>query len=381
MELREKLLLRQLEVLTLHGSNSNKVDFSSISFLTDDEEKLLTMLRNYGSYQNIDCYLPYLENENEAEDPDNMLFEKSFDTQLMDNMLSSSIINMTLNESKELISKSNDLVAIVGDKLSAYPKPLKGIDKQSSDQGNNTKDIVSIKHSAAKVGDGTDHSKLKRNDTTTSSKKKTLKNVKNLTINSCNGILNLRHIGNLTINTCKQQLASTAQKKVDEPPRCKTSKSCDGNFINPECDFYKRLITENEVLKNHIVKQSVTQSCSMYPDPIATACMSPSPSTIAAPDDGTYSINSTVESSSTSSMIEEEEDGFPAMKKSERTEKIGCSTIGYDASIEEISTRNAMLSPTSVHHPPIIQCWLNKMFLEAESEPQNLEFLEISNII
>lgn len=359
LDLREKLLLRQLDVL--NRAPDNKIDFSEIQFQTEQEETVLEMLRNYGVYQNIDSFLPYLENENED---NNFLFEKSFDP--VDNKkLSESIINLTLRESQNLISRSSELVTSVSDKLKIDQLLDAGIDKTQNPHGSE----VSIKpKSDAKVKEAPDNdSKLKRNDTTTSSKKKTLKNISNLTLNNCGGSIVLKNISNLTINTCKPQ-----PKANDLPPPakpCKTSKSCDGTFY--QCDFYERLISENEVLKRSIVNQSL---CTTYPDPIAQLCKSPPPSVAATNkdnEDGTYSIHSNSENTTTASSVsEEEEDGLPAKKPT-----------SLDPTIEEITTRT-MLADNLMNHPPMIQCWLNKMLLETETEAQNLtEFLEISNII
>lgn len=370
LDLREKLLLRQIEVLN-RAPDNNKIDFSEITFQTTDdgEEKLLELLRNYGSYQNIDCYLPYLENENEDM---GLPFEKSFlyDSGSLDNKkLSESIINLTLKESQSLIHQSSDLVKDVCDKLNVeLPRSRhqeQSIDKALDHHGNESKSIK-LQNDVKVADDG----KLKRNDTTTSSKKKTLKNISNLTLNNCNGSIVLKNISNLTINTCKQPALSS--KPEDAAKSCKTSKSCDGSFY--QCDFYERLISENEVLKRSIVKQSL---CTTYPDPIATACMSPPASIVARNhnddrDDGTYSINSTADDTTTSSIMEEAEDGLPA--KHDRT-------IAFDPTIEEITTKT-MLSDNLRNHPPMIQCWLNKMLLETETESQNItDFLEISNII
>ena len=329
------------------------MSFSEISFQTDAEMQVLELLRNYGDYQNIDCYLPYLENENEIE---GVLYEKSFDPNSIDNKkISESIINLTLKESQSLIMKSSDLVTSVSEalKLESIGKALPRSESEAS-----------IKQkSEAKVKQQPD-SKLKRNEATTSSKKKTLKNISNLTLNNCGGSIILKNISNLTINTCKQP--SPKNKDIPAPPvkPCTTSKSCDGTFY--QCDFYERLISENEVLKRSIVNQSL---CSMtYPDPIAQTCMSPPISKDR--DDGTYSITSAHgDTTTTSSIMEEAEDGFPA-KNGDLNERI-----------EEITTRT-MMADGLMDHPPMIQCWLNKMLQETETESQNVtEFLEISNII
>jgi hypothetical protein len=361
LDLREKLLLRQIEVLNSAPDN-NKIAFAEISFQTEAETEALELLRNYGAYQNIDCYLPYLENENEHE---GMLYEKSFDPNSIDNKkLSESIINLTLRESQNLITRSTNLVTSVGDKLKLDPSKV--IDK--SPPPSNEGDSASIKQkSDAKVKQQqADDSKLKRNDVTTSSKKKTLKNISNLTLNNCGGSIILKNISNLTINTCKQASPKVKDIPVPLPAKpCTTSKSCDGTFY--QCDFYERLISENEVLKRSIVNQSLCTTT--YPDPIAQTCMSPSVSKHGDDrDDGTYSISSAHgDTTTTSSIMEEAEDGLPAAK----TEKI-----------EEITTRTMMTDNLMKNHPPMIQCWLNKMLLETETESQNItEFLEISNIM
>ncbi|CAO1427436.1 unnamed protein product [Diamesa hyperborea] len=91
----------------------------------------------------------------------------------------------------------------------------------------------------------------------------------------------------------------------------KNAAKCDAEFISPECNFYQRLISENEVLKNIIFKQSVDRD-NVYSDPIATAYMPPSASGIQRiqeeRDDGIFSINSTQEDTSS---ITDAEDGFP----------------------------------------------------------------------
>lgn len=318
--------------------------------------------------------MPYLENENEDM---GLPFEKSFsfDPSTVDNKkLSESIVNFTFAESQNLIHHCSDLVTSVCNKLNMEPPRLRYQDNSSSiidktsdpPHGN---ELQSIKLENDVKVKQPDEGKLKRNDTTTSSKKKTLKNISNLTLNNCNGNIVLKNISNLTINTCKQPEFSS--KVDDAPPKsCKTSKSCDGSFY--QCDFYERLISENEVLKRSIVKQSL---CTTYTDPIATTCFSPPASTAAKNkdgDDGTYSITSTPDDTTTSSIMEEAEDGLSS--KRDKAEV-------FDPTIEEITTKT-MLNDNLLNHPPMIQCWLNKMLLETETESQNItELLEVSNII
>jgi hypothetical protein len=369
--LREKLLLRQIEVLLNYPEN--KVDFNEISFQINEEDKVLNLLRNYGVYSNIDCFLPYLENENEENE--NFFFEKPVPSVIDNKRLNSSIINLTLKESQNLITKSTDLVASVSDKLKA---DLSRINRQQCGGGvlveekevSHT-DTKSIKQkNEVKAKQSADEIKLKRNDTTTSSKKKTLKNISNLTLNSCGGNIILKNISNLTINGCKSTSQSQQHSsKVESVEKPCTDSKCEGNYY--QCDFYERLISENEVLKRSIVNQSLcTTTC---PDPITTTCMSPT-GLVNQPkkseekrDNETFSINSTPDETMTS--ITTADDGISAGKS--------CC----NEAIEEITTATMRVDGFS-DHSPMIQCWLSKMLNEPETESQNIaEFLEISNIM
>lgn len=363
IDLREKLLLRQLEAF---AKFSQKKDFSDINFLTCNEEQILAELRNYGSYQNIDNFLPFLENENEDEPYQDV---KCITNEIsnIDNKLSESIINLTVKESNDLITKSGDLVSQVQQKLkiilpSATFSSKNDIDKTDS----NGKEVKSIKQSSSQKDVKVKESepKIKRGGTT-SSKKKVLKNISNLTLNSCGtGNIILKNISNLTINT-------SCKKPEEFDPRPCKEPNCE--IFSPQCDFYEKLISENEALKKSIVHQSL--NCTTFPDPITAVCMSPK-----NPDknDGTFSINSVSNDTSASSIIEEAEDGFPANLK-DKSRKSDIGFIG-ESSIEEISTRNMPLAENFIGHPPIIQCWLNKMCLETELE-NNIEILEFSNIV
>lgn len=396
LELREKLLLRQLDLVYSFRDEKTSRNESEISFHCENEEKILDLLRSYGTYQNIESFLPYLENENETHD-DNFLFEKSFPSALIDNnrKVSASIINLTLRESQNLIRKSQSLVTSVSDALkmdtvdknSPFPIP----DNQNQHQSKSIKqpknEVKAKNVTAAAPEEG---SKLKRNDNTTSSKKKTLKNISNLTLNSCGGSIILKNITNLTINSCKSASSSsahsavaTAPKAISEPDdNCSDSK-CDGNYY--QCDFYDRLISQNEALKRSIVNQSLCTT-NFRPDPIAATCMSPT-GLVHAPrpsekrDDETFSINSSPDdtmSSITSSIA-------AAAAAAGDDDKL---TVVDEAStraelIEEISTSTMMRVDGFSDHSPMIQCWLSKMMLEPEiDEAQHIaEILEISNIV
>ncbi|KAG5679426.1 hypothetical protein PVAND_008993 [Polypedilum vanderplanki] len=380
IDLREKLLLRQIDVLK-QRPDSTKINFSDISFLTSTEEDTLNILRNYGSFQNLDSILPFLENENEEEENVNLYDKKiKADLDCLDNkILSESIINLTVKESQELISKSNDLKLMSVDLVDAVNQKLKNIlpsstkstiDKTKSNISTKEESKSSIKQATAEkevkgkeseteAAPGVEKSGkfLKRNNGTTSSKKKVLKNISNLTLNNCGtGSIILKNISNLTINTCKQSQKSQVNEQVN-PRACKDSKNCE--VFTPTCEFYEKLISENEALKRTIVHQSV--KCTTFPDPITAVCMSPT-NAKDEKNDETYSITN----ESITSISDELEDG------------LGLSAINkIESPIEEISTRTMHLADSFLDQPPIIKCWLSNLDTELEN---NIEILEFSKI-
>lgn len=324
-----------MEVLE-NRPDKTQIDFSEISFHTSNEQEILEKLKIYGNYANMDSIPPYLESFEEEENAKDQLYEKKINSiEFLDNKkLSESIINLTVKESQDLLTKSESLVSAVQDKLKSFlPPPT--IDKTSKDE------VQSIKQD-----------KIKRNSMTTSSKKKTMKNISNLTLNNYCGSIILKNISNLTINTCKSS-------KPVEVPSCKEPKPCE-NVFYPQCDFYEKLISENEALKRSIVTHSVT-----YPDMpfdmISQVCISPTKS-IDVKDDATYSITSENSSIEVKKVDEE----------IRKIEEISLVRSGR-SSIEQ------QMGEAFLNHPPMIQCWLNKMCTETEVE-NNLEILEFSKI-
>lgn len=390
--MREKLLLRQIDVLKQRPDSRLVNSFADITFITSKEEEVLSILRNYGLYQNLDSLLPFLENEEE----ENLNYSKcitNMENCLDNKILSESIINLTVKESSDLISKSNDLKLKSADLVDAVNLKLKNISPSSSitlnknqninvmdktkqavtsnNPSTNNKDKIKVETKSIKqtekeakvekneeVANGSKF--LKRNNGTTSSKKKVLKNISNLTLNNCGtGNIILKNISNLTINTCKQvQKSPTTVDDEIETMVCKESKTC-MEVITPRCEFYEKLISENEALKRTIVSQSV--KCTTFPDPISAVCMSPTNIKDDKQNDETYSITN---ESVSSSIADELEDGFAVRKP-------------LDSPIEEITTRNMHLAESFLSQPPIIQCWLSNLETELEN---NIEILEFSKI-
>jgi hypothetical protein len=352
LDLREKLLLRQIDVLLSQYKNrqlNQKIEIDSVDFLPIKEDELLGLIRSYGKFNVENFKISDLyENEDYIEaNNDHELFYKSFQSEeelnmqdnknathsLKDkcNILNESIINMTLNESKELIEKSVDLVTNVSDKLKKDMKIAENPNKKkkqaidNSSQGN--KEIVEKSEKAVKSNenkqvakttttkDEKGKSKLKRNEPTTSSTKKTLKNISNLTLNNCcSGIINLKNISHLTINTCKN-----VGKNI---PKIPPKQEKEEEIVSPKCEFYQRLIHENKILKSHIMS-NFGKNYRVLPGatcPGSGVLKKETPHEQGEIDEGTYSLHTSGSgdnSNSGMSSITDAEDGFQMNIKEE----------------------------------------------------------------
>lgn len=429
LDLREKLLLRQIEVLTSQYKNrqlNQKIQIDQVDFVATNEDDLLDLIRTYGKFniENFKISDLYESQDYISPEKDHELMYKSFhnnpvceeeitfDSQQLDNkkiikdkcnLLNESIINMTLSESKELIEKSMEMVSTVSDKLK---KDMKMPENQAKNKQNNEnidntvgrpgnqesnekseKSNKSNEHKQlmkSKSDEKTKPSKLKRNEPTTSSTKKTLKNISNLTLNNCcNGIINLRNISNLTINNCKSTLSSKSSKSVEAIAN-NNSSNCDSSAKpklkndDVECGFYQRLINENKLLKNHIIQQSLGKNFQVLP---GTTCVG-APIPISSPkkekeediDEGTYSINTASEELSSHNSLTDIEDGFP-LKASENQREIAGPSHGNQKTSVAKEPKNFKLFPESNLFFPLPDTNLNQYFPEVSEipPPQNPE--------
>lgn len=413
LDLREKLLLRQIEVLTSQYKNrelNQKIHIDQVDFISTNEDDLLNLIRSYGKFniENFKISDLYESQDYISPENDHELYNKSFhDNPHCDeevqfssldnkkiikdkcNQLNESIINMTLNESKELIEKSLDLVSTVSDKLKKDMKVSENQTKkqQKNENIDNTTGRPGNQESSEKTDKPNEHkqlvksksdekskpSKLKRNEPTTSSTKKTLKNISNLTLNNCcNGIINLRNISNLTINNCKSSW-SKSTKNVESVMATSSSE----NNLKPksknedvECGFYQRLINENKLLKNHIIQQSLGKNFQVLPGTTCVGAPIPKPTVKKEHeeniDEGTYSINTSSEDPMSS--LTDAEDGFPL--KFIDAEKPGPSHNNQRPPMQE---PNFKMFPESNLFYPLPDTNLNQYYAENAIPPQTSE--------
>uniref|UniRef100_A0A1B0FQ49 Uncharacterized protein n=1 Tax=Glossina morsitans morsitans TaxID=37546 RepID=A0A1B0FQ49_GLOMM len=226
--MREKLLLRQLDVINrtykqqqlgTAVTTSNVID---IQFVCDNEKELLTTIRNFGRYHltNINLALQdlYLKNEDyiepiddhetmfkdlnaeevdgkakEYNDDESVLIDFSSHKSIMAHnakRMNNSIVNITLNEAKELIRKAKTRRETV-----VPPLNLEELDDEV--ESSIAEAVSSLSRSNESCVDGMPDVNHKYSQTQMA-KNRHMKS--EITINNCNGVINLRNIASLTIN-------------------------------------------------------------------------------------------------------------------------------------------------------------------------------------
>uniref|UniRef100_A0A182RTR1 Uncharacterized protein n=1 Tax=Anopheles funestus TaxID=62324 RepID=A0A182RTR1_ANOFN len=513
IDMREKLLLRQLTVVVQQAQHIT-FEYDSIRFLGDGEDELVGRIRTYGRY-NIDNFNVILQKEPyENEDyilpsNDHDLMHKSCRQGADDErnpeseeivvgffnnrslikdsaeMVRESIINLTLNESRELIDRTigsskpyqgnvdgtheeqpttdngtesslrackidpttyrlyrgrNSLTDIPSDSLS-----FQG-DQQQDDGSNNN--IGSVANGNSKhtrngsrdcekgislslpsqrmipkasqtdgliVASATDSEGNVRESTTCKAAvDKRMKNVNHVTMNSCGSTINLKNVTNLTINSCSER----PQVKERERSIPEAAAKCPSEEGSPECGFYKRLITENKILRNHILKSKlgggVGSRFIKSQQPMVSSSVSADRSLSSVTNDETLtnskqptndtdglscgsSRSSTSSSSSAPPVVQETSLTIPLSEQELRQMFDGVPSSMYEKSLSFVlgelyglpsgldsngaATLTGSAPGKTKEHTMQIQQWLKQIISEAETEPfQNAEMLEFSKI-
>ncbi|EDV38815.1 uncharacterized protein Dana_GF24813 [Drosophila ananassae] len=262
LHMREKLLLRQLEVIAntrqqqqlLKGSPGVEGQ-SGVQFVTGeddgDEEKLLTAIRSFGHFlldnsdmqlalqdyrssglRNEDYIEPlddhetmykclqdgnvsYYDLDEDGAPPEAIVVDFSRNRSLVDDNAKRSIINITLQEAKELIRKAKI-------KRETYVPPL-NLEELDDELESSIAEAVSSlgRESSAKSKSS---SALEQHQQPPKSKSRKQRFKPKITINNCNGTINLRNIASLTINCASEEavsaeipLAKSADSSTTEP--------------------------------------------------------------------------------------------------------------------------------------------------------------------
>uniref|UniRef100_A0A182YNQ9 Uncharacterized protein n=1 Tax=Anopheles stephensi TaxID=30069 RepID=A0A182YNQ9_ANOST len=500
VDMREKLLLRQLTVVVQQAQHIT-FEYDSIRFLGDGEDDLVGRIRTYGRY-NIDNFNVILQKEPyENEDyilpsNDHDLMHKScrqgaddernpeseeIVVEFFNNrslikdsaeMVRESIINLTLNESRELIDRtigggggggtSNEEPLRVCSKIDptthrAYSRGRNSLTDmqldslsfqgdQQQDDGSNNNVATSNPKPAARpvsrdgekvislslpphrmipkasqtdgliVASGTDSEGNVRESTATACKAaidKRMKNVNHVTMNSCGSTINLKNVTNLTINSCSErpQLKERERATVPEPGKCPSEEG------SPECGFYKRLITENKILRNHILKSKLGSGTgasrfikSQVDQPVVSSSVSDR--SLSSGTDETLTSDSKAPSGNSNNNNNNDTDGLSSSSTSSSggaPAAPGTTNLNIPLSEQELQHMfdlpsamcdkslsfvlgelyglptggvDALPAPGKTkEHTMQIQQWLKQIISEAETEPfQNAEMLEFSKI-
>ncbi|CAD7004925.1 uncharacterized protein LOC101462272 [Ceratitis capitata] len=234
LEMREKLLLRQLEVvastkqhLSECGAESNLTKSTSseddIKILFEDEVELLRTIRSFGRFQlgsivlalkHEDYITPNCDHEimykniqsddkqinqlpQQKQTSDFVVVDLSKDKCLFENNakhINDSIVNITLEEAKELIRKTR-----LKNNTKVPPLNLEELDDEMESSIVEAVSNLSRESYNNKYNPGTNKSYNERKE---SSAKRTMLGCSksNVTINNCNGTINLRNISSVTIN-------------------------------------------------------------------------------------------------------------------------------------------------------------------------------------
>ncbi|KAL5293505.1 hypothetical protein ACFFRR_011927 [Megaselia abdita] len=358
LQVREKLLLRQVDLL-IHSSSANSSSTShsllegDTQFLTEHEDELLILIRNYGkfNYDSINlAYSDIFKNEYDT-DPQNehdisykCLEECAKADKINANdedividfstnrrLLRDSIINITVKETKELIEGHHRI----------EPLAVSPIDLSSgSISPTDTLSITTM-----------DDRSTKSSQTEVPVKKKRSFRPK-ITINNCNGIINLRNIANITINCAKEsslRKEESARKECSEGSEREEDTFVTSTTNNEDnegnCEFYNRLL--NEIKNSLLTKKTPTYPLPHSEDEEVTPVETSNEDVLATPDSTNEEIGN--------------EKRF-VLKNFENLKIILETANGTDL------------------HPVQIEQWLAEIVSETEVEPNIGEIFEHSEI-
>ncbi|KAH8380229.1 hypothetical protein KR009_009583, partial [Drosophila setifemur] len=264
LHMREKLLLRQLEVIAntrqqqqmlktspgVRDNSDSPKEQNGVQFVTgegDEEEKLMTAIRSFGhflmdnsdmqlalrDYRNTglrnedyieplddhetmykclqDGNVAYYDLEEDEAPPEAIVVDFSRNRSLVEDNAKRSIINITLQEAKELIRKAKI-------KRETYVPPLNLEELDDELESSIAEAVSSLGRETSAKSKGSSAVEPQKSK----SRKQRFK--PKITINNCNGTINLRNIASLTINCASEEavsaeipLAKSADSSTTEP--------------------------------------------------------------------------------------------------------------------------------------------------------------------
>ncbi|KAJ6642062.1 hypothetical protein Bhyg_07008 [Pseudolycoriella hygida] len=233
LDIREKLLTRQIDAIHHQNRHRKTKLIDQMKFLPDNQENVLAHIRLLGRFNldNFPTSEPFIVEDYICPNDDHDFMYKGFNGNVESNVstvldfsnnkalinenannINDSIINITLNESRELIEESKELIERAKlfelDEFLAEPEKKIPIEVEPV--------VASGKRNSQKIK-----------------------------IHNCSGTINLKNISKLTINAnCrgtdkKDNLSFTTSETSSSTPMVN-----DANCATYNCEFYNRLINE-----------------------------------------------------------------------------------------------------------------------------------------
>uniref|UniRef100_A0A1A9WCZ2 Uncharacterized protein n=1 Tax=Glossina brevipalpis TaxID=37001 RepID=A0A1A9WCZ2_9MUSC len=354
--MREKLLLRQLDVINntckqqqlgtavITSAEPSESSIANIQFICDNEKELLTAIRNFGRYHFININLAlqqlYLKNEDyiePADDHETMFKDLNGEELLKDvdgeveehkksgsitidfshhksimahsaRRMNDSIVNITLKEAKELIRQAKTRQEIL-----VSPLNLEKLD--DGVEPSTVTDVSSLAKNSESTTGGMPDVNHKYSQTQQIAKKKGFK--PKITINNCNGAINLRNIASLTINCTAEDNIKAQIPLTHHLPDLKLKPE-----INKE-DESNILVesSSSNIMKTNITPNSkFTSESTMVTSSGSTECNSSKQTTVTtSTSDNTISASISNLSSNNSSRSQSKKQKFKPIYKNEKT--------------------------------------------------------------
>lgn len=298
------------------------------------------------------------------------------------NYLNDSIVNITLNESRELIENVklgyDEHVIDPTDSLSSSPQVIEIIERNigsahtaaSADANGNVNEISeTTKRIAGNVNGDCKAGKQQK-----------------IKIHGCNGAINLKNISNLTINTncCNDKHASLTTNNMQTEEAVQSGEVIDSANTPPltyNCEFYRRLMDE---IKSSFLRHDELMQRKQTDHLMKSVVNNNSVQTADEPT--TTTPTSTTTNTTTTAANKSSKGGNPAYNKilfkNIKNLKINIPIRRKNLNgVKNKSKVEADGNASDNTHPVQIEQWLKQIILETEIEPtQNNEFLEHSHI-
>lgn len=413
LDIRENLLLRQIDVLASQQHHPYQIRnhyqpiIEQINFSTNNKDDILSSIRAFGKFNLDECTVlsesiteqsfnekigSNSPEENEvpfSNLPENICMDFTADEVLIRenvNLLNDSIVNITLNESKELIENvklgycNESYIDQIKATLSMEPEVIEIIERDVSETKENEEDIDDVRNNNNNNVDECVISNL-----TTNINEKTASKKEEKTNNHfCTGVINLKNISNLTINTncfethgcaCSEHSDDTAKPSVTLHKECERNAEKQERSRKYQCEFYNKLIN------------NIRNSFAQISDKKLTSAKVTTSNTKSSLSNTSFTESTSHLNSNTSTKEKHSSEVNGCNKilfKNIRNLKINIPINSHATKTKEKNSSNLKANMKNVddyERPIQIEDWLRQIISETEIEPiQNLEILEHSQI-